>query len=65
MRWFYNFKLYPMINDQGGIILVKVTTANVDDKKPVSERTDEIWGVYSEIKVISMVHWSGNLQTRE
>nr|WP_150137885.1 transposase [Candidatus Enterovibrio escacola] len=40
--WFYDFKLYLIINDQGGIILVKVTTANVDDRKPVSEMVDEL-----------------------
>ncbi|PCS23930.1 Mobile element protein [Candidatus Enterovibrio escicola] len=40
-----------------------MTTANVDDRKPVSARVDELWGVYTETKVISLVHWSGNLQT--
>ncbi|PCS22941.1 Mobile element protein [Candidatus Enterovibrio escicola] len=65
MGWIYGFKLHLIINDQGGIISVKVTTAKVDDRKPVSERVDDIWGVYTEIKVISLVHWSGNLQTRE
>nr|WP_263364480.1 transposase [Candidatus Enterovibrio escacola] len=43
MWWFYVFKLYLMVNDQGGIILIKVTTANVDDRKPVSEMVDELW----------------------
>ncbi|PCS22297.1 Mobile element protein [Candidatus Enterovibrio escicola] len=33
-----------MINDQGGIISVKVTTANMDDRKPISEMIDELWG---------------------
>nr|WP_199399390.1 hypothetical protein [Candidatus Enterovibrio escacola] len=45
-----------MINDQGGIISVKVMTDNVDDRKPISEMTDELFGVYTEIKVISLVH---------
>ncbi|PCS21687.1 Mobile element protein [Candidatus Enterovibrio escicola] len=45
--------------------MTKVAMANMDDRKPVLEMVDEIWGVYSEIKVISLVHWSGNLQTRE
>uniref|UniRef100_UPI0037437608 transposase n=1 Tax=Candidatus Enterovibrio escicola TaxID=1927127 RepID=UPI0037437608 len=65
MGWFYGFKLYLIINDQGGIISVKVTTANVDDRKPVSEKSNEIWVVYTETKVISMVHQRGNMQTRE
>ncbi|PCS23098.1 Mobile element protein [Candidatus Enterovibrio escicola] len=44
MGWFYGFKLYLIINDQGGIILVKVTTDNVDDRKLVLEVTDKLWG---------------------
>nr|WP_150142464.1 transposase [Candidatus Enterovibrio escacola] len=65
MGWFYSFNLHLIVNDKSGIILVKVTTANVDDRKPVSEMADEIWGVYTKTKVISLDHWSGNLQTRE
>ncbi|PCS22216.1 Mobile element protein [Candidatus Enterovibrio escicola] len=42
-----------------------MTTANVDDRNPVSEMVDEFCGVYTEIRVISPIHWSGNLQTRE
>ncbi len=41
---FYGFKLHLIINDQGGIISIKLTTANVDDRKPVSEMADEILG---------------------
>ncbi len=54
MGWFYGFKLHLIINDQGGIISVKVTTVNVDDKKPVSEMVDELWGcLYGEKGYIS------------
>ncbi|WP_150137882.1 transposase [Candidatus Enterovibrio escicola] len=42
MFWFYGFKSYLIINDQSGMILIKVTTANVDDRKPVLEMADEI-----------------------
>ncbi|WP_394349126.1 hypothetical protein [Candidatus Enterovibrio escicola] len=34
-----------IINDQTGIISVKGTTSNVDDKKPISEMADEFFGV--------------------
>ncbi|PCS21952.1 Mobile element protein [Candidatus Enterovibrio escicola] len=44
MEWFYGFKLHLIINDQGGIISVEVTATNVDDRKPVSEIADNIWG---------------------
>nr|WP_263363539.1 hypothetical protein [Candidatus Enterovibrio escacola] len=40
-------------------------TVNVDDRKPVSEMVDELCGVYTDIKIIYLIHWSGNLQTRE
>ncbi|PCS23609.1 Mobile element protein [Candidatus Enterovibrio escicola] len=44
MGWFYSFKLYLMIHDQGGIISVNVMTANVDDRKPVLETVDKFLG---------------------
>nr|WP_223824138.1 transposase [Candidatus Enterovibrio escacola] len=44
MGWFYSFKLYLMIHDQGGIISVNVMTANVDDRKPVLEAVDKFLG---------------------
>ncbi|PCS21764.1 Mobile element protein [Candidatus Enterovibrio escicola] len=37
MGWFHSFKLYLIIKDQSDIISVKVTTANVDDRKPAPE----------------------------
>ncbi|PCS21746.1 Mobile element protein [Candidatus Enterovibrio escicola] len=39
---FYGFKLHLIINDQGSITSVKVTTANVDDRKPISEMVNAI-----------------------
>ena len=42
--WFYGFKLHLIINDQGGIISVKVTLGNVDDRTPVSEMCEDLWG---------------------
>ncbi|PCS22361.1 hypothetical protein BTN49_2090 [Candidatus Enterovibrio escicola] len=33
-----------IINDQGGIISVKVTTVNVIDRRPVSKMADDLWG---------------------
>ncbi|ENM5770104.1 IS982 family transposase [Vibrio mimicus] len=36
-------KLHLIINDQGGIMSVKITTANVDDRKPVPEMADNLW----------------------
>nr|WP_223824315.1 transposase [Candidatus Enterovibrio escacola] len=39
-----------MINDQSGIISVKVTKDNLDDKKPVSEMVEELWRCLYEDK---------------
>nr|WP_223823886.1 transposase [Candidatus Enterovibrio escacola] len=50
MAWFYGFKLHLRVNDQSGIISVKGTTANVDDRKPVPAMTDELWGCLYEDK---------------
>nr|WP_263363508.1 transposase [Candidatus Enterovibrio escacola] len=66
MGWLYGFKLHLIINAQGGIISVKVMMVNVG----MTESLYRKWlmsfgGVYTETKVISLVHWSGNLQTRE
>nr|WP_150138594.1 transposase [Candidatus Enterovibrio escacola] len=47
-------RLHLIINDQGGIISVKVTTANVDDKKPVPKTANELWGcLYGDKDYIS------------
>ncbi|WP_150138143.1 transposase [Candidatus Enterovibrio escicola] len=47
IRSFYDFKFHLIVNEQGGIISVKVTISNMVDIKPVLERAEEIWGVYT------------------
>ncbi|PCS22230.1 Mobile element protein [Candidatus Enterovibrio escicola] len=42
MKWLYGLKSYLIINDKGGIISVKVTTDNVNDRKPLPEIADEL-----------------------
>nr|WP_263364445.1 transposase [Candidatus Enterovibrio escacola] len=55
---FYGFKLHLIINDQGGIILVKVTIANVNDRKLVSKMAEELWGcLYGDKGYISDLLW--------
>lgn len=44
MRWFFGFKLHLITNEQGGLIALKVTPGNVDDRVPVPEMTLEIQG---------------------
>ncbi|QCJ69668.1 IS982 family transposase [Providencia heimbachae] len=44
MGWFYGFKLHLMINDEGQILAIKITWGNVDDRAPVPEMCDALWG---------------------
>jgi len=42
--WYYGFKLHLVANDQGELLNVKVTPANTDDRTPVPELTQHLWG---------------------
>jgi IS5 family transposase len=42
--WYYGFKLHLVVNDQGELLSVKVTPANTDDRTPVPELTQHLWG---------------------
>jgi len=44
MGWFYGFKLHRIINHLGDILAVKLTPGNVDDRKPVPELTNNVFG---------------------
>jgi len=42
--WFYGFKLHLIINDRGELLAFQVTPGNVDDRKPVSAMSKNIFG---------------------
>ena len=44
MGWFYGFKLHLIVNDQGELMSVHLTAANVDDRKPIEFMTRDIFG---------------------
>ena len=44
MGWFYGFKLHVIINDQGEIMAVKLTSANVNDLQPIPQMTQSLTG---------------------
>jgi len=44
MGWFFGFKLHLIVNHKGDILAAKLTPANVDDRKPVPEMTDNLLG---------------------
>jgi hypothetical protein len=42
--WFYGFKLHLIINDEGELLAVKLTPAHIDDRVPVPEMTQALFG---------------------
>lgn len=42
--WFYGFKLHLVINDRGELLNVRLTPANVDDRKPVPDLVKKLFG---------------------
>lgn len=52
--WFFGFKLHLVINHQGELLAVKLTAGNVDDRKPVRDFTDRLFGkLYADKGYIS------------
>jgi hypothetical protein len=44
LGWHYGFKLHLIINDQRERLAFKLTPANVDDRQPVPELTQDLIG---------------------
>ena len=44
MVWFYGFKLHLIINEHGELLAFKLTPANVDDREPVPDIAEEMFG---------------------
>ena len=42
--WFFGFKLHLIVNEVGGLLAVKLTKANVDDRSPVLDMVSNIFG---------------------
>jgi Transposase DDE domain len=42
--WFLGFKLHLIINEQGELLGVQVTAGNVDDRVPVPQMAQRLWG---------------------
>lgn len=42
--WFYGFKLHLIVNDEGEILAVQLTTGNVDDRTPVPKLVKKLFG---------------------
>lgn len=42
--WFYGFKLHLVVNDQGELLACRLTPGNVDDRRPVPELAQGLFG---------------------
>nr|WP_315861562.1 IS982 family transposase [[Leptolyngbya] sp. PCC 7376] len=42
--WFFGFKLHLVINERGELLNVQVTPGNTDDRQPVVELWQDLWG---------------------
>lgn len=42
--WFYGFKLHIIVNDRGEILAVRLTPGNTDDRRPVPDLVEGLWG---------------------
>ena len=64
MGWSFGFKLHLIINHLGEIVALKLTKGNVDDRKPVAEMANSIFGkLYGDKGYISKA-LSGELREK-
>ena len=42
--WVYGFKLHLVVNDRGELLACRLTSGNVDDRRPVPKLTQRLWG---------------------
>lgn len=42
--WFFGFKLHLIVNDQGELLAVFLTPGNVDDRVPLAQMTQDLFG---------------------
>jgi transposase len=45
MGWFFGFKLHAIINSKGELVRIKLTPGNTDDRKPVPEMCEGLFGL--------------------
>lgn len=44
MGWFYGFKLHTLINSEGELLRIRLTPGNVDDRKPIPQLCEGLFG---------------------
>jgi len=45
MGWFLGLKLHAIINSQGELVRIRLTPGNTDDRKPVPEMCEGLFGM--------------------
>lgn len=45
MGWFFGFKLHLIINEKGDLLSAKLTPGNVDDRKPLRQMSNGLFGL--------------------
>lgn len=61
MGWFYGFKLHLIINDEGGILAVKITAGNVDNRNQFQKYIKIYEEAFMEIKGLDLFTALGRL----
>jgi hypothetical protein len=44
LGWFYGFKLHLVMNDQGELLGIILTSGNAEDQRPVAKLVRPLWG---------------------
>ena len=55
--WFFGFKLHLVVNDQGELLQYCFSPGNMDDRKPVPQLAEKLYGSCLVTKVTSLKHW--------
>jgi hypothetical protein len=42
--WFYGFQLHLVLHDEGDLLALRLTPGNVDDRAPVPNLAEGLWG---------------------
>ena len=62
--WFFGFKLHLIVNEVGGLLAVKLTKGNTDDRTPVPDMVENIFGRLFGDKGYISQKLSDELQTK-
>jgi hypothetical protein len=64
--WFFGLKLHLVINDKGELLNFQVTPGNVDDRKPVPELLQHLFGkVFADKGYISQKMFKLSIENSE